>query len=158
MNANEEVKQLEENQAEQKANAIKYLNGEEVHARESLVCIANVESGEVIRIPREVAFLEYIYKKDSRWFFTHKTIYKQYLDSLKPGSDVPRPVFVKTDKEGEQYLANVFIGRASVRRSKKKSSTNKKGKHFYQHIEANTVKQGKEEIYRPARTIRHAKY
>lgn len=123
-----------------------------------LVCIANIETGEVLRIDKERAFKDFIWQKDSDWLFTSKQVYKQYIDSLKPGSRTPKPMFKRYDDEGKIELMNVFIGYPSMRASRKKSSSNKKGKYYYQHIPAKLVVDGDKEVLKPARTVRHAKY
>jgi hypothetical protein len=65
-----------------------------------LVCIANIETGEVLRIDRDKAFEEFVWKKDSNWLFTNKKVYKQCVDSLKPDGNIPKPSFKKYDDEG----------------------------------------------------------
>lgn len=120
---------------------------------DKLVCIANVKTGEVIRIAYEKAILEFLTKKNSEWRFTYKKIYKQYIESKAPESKIPSPVFI-TDKGDLQH---VFIGHASFRKSKRKSSCNKKGKYRFQSIKENTIKRNDKEELKPARIIRHIK-
>ena len=130
---------------------------------DNLVCIANVVTGEVLRIPSKEAYTEFTSKQETEWYYTTKQIYKQYVDSKKPESKIPAPLFIKEveDEKGNKVskLFNVYVGHPSYRVSRKNSSYNKKGKHRYQTIAANTITNTKgEEEFREARVIRHNNY
>ena len=62
---------------ESKGMMIQYLNPQQEHERNTQVCIANIETGEVLRIPSHIAYTAFVNQKDSKWYFTHKKIYKQ---------------------------------------------------------------------------------
>jgi len=110
---------------------------------EKLVCIANIVTNEVLRISHEKAMIEFIDKKDSMWRFTDKSIYKRYIDSKVPGSNIPAPIFTKEiigkDDKPVAILQYVFTGHPSYKLNKKKSSCNKKGKYRFQFIKANRM-------------------
>lgn len=50
-------------------------------------------------------------KPTYKWFYTTKSIYRQYIDSLKPNSKIPKPVFTQETtiiKDGkEQKVSNI---------------------------------------------------
>lgn len=104
-----------------------------------LVCIANISTGEVLRITFTKAIDEFVQPYPNTWYFTTKSIYKKYIDSKKPRQEWLAPKFYKEDEEGKAILINISIGHPSYRIDRKKSSCNKKGKYRYQHIKANTV-------------------
>lgn len=129
-----------------------------------LVCIANIKTEEVLRIPYSEA-VKFLSQNKSDWKFTEKRIYKQYIDSKLEGNNIPAPKFHRilyiNGKEAKEAI-NVYLGHPSYRISHKKSSDNKAGKYRYQYIpktvvitedkEGNLVTNAKE-----ARTIRHLK-
>lgn len=121
-----------------------------------LVCIANIETGEVLRISYLKAQTAFLEKKDSTWKLTTKSVYKQYVESKVPNSKIPAPVFI-TEK-GE--LQHVFTGHPSYRVNKRNSTSNKKGKFRFQKIEANKVfnKETEELEDREARVIKHKNF
>lgn len=101
-----------------------------------MVCITNKK--EVLRIPREkadkyffkkivveehddlkkleyegydVVYKEkggYYYNPTNKWFYTTKKAYKQYLESLKPGSKTPAPTFTYQDKLNSVKTKNIY--------------------------------------------------
>jgi len=130
-----------------------------------LVCIANIKTGEVLRIRQSMAD-EFVQKKDTNWAYTTKQIYKQYINSLRPGSNIPASKFIadfeNTKGEKKTQIINVCIGHISHRINKRRSSDNKKGKYYFQTIPANTTiqvdKDGNEtEVFHEARVIKHLK-
>jgi len=129
----------------------------------SLVCIANIQTNEVLRIPYNKAMDEFVMKKDSMWKFTTKKIYQRYVDSKVEGSKITAPVFIRpvmvleNGVEQEKLeVVNVFLGHPSYRRNKDKQSDNKKGKHYYQTVKENTITTSKgEQEVKHARTIKH---
>lgn len=99
------------------------MNYKPDYSNKKLVCITNGK--EVLRITRENAKeyfyskitadenmlkvkqmkgyevnfdLGYYYEKSIEWFYTTKSIYKQYQESLKPDSKIPMPLFHQTIK------------------------------------------------------------
>lgn len=130
-----------------------------------LVCIANISTGEVLRIDQNIAYFDFIKQYPNTWYFTSKSVYKRYIDSKKPGLEGLAPKFYKENEEGEIILINVSVGYPSNRISRKKSSCNKKSKYRYQYIKANTIikytddgEQIVDERFHEARTIRHHTY
>ena len=130
-----------------------------------LVCIANVETNEVLRILYSDA-VTFLSKEKSLWRFTEKRIYKQYIDSKLEGSNIPAPVFYVGGKDEKGnitgYFVNVYVGHPSYRINHRKSSCNKAGKYRFQHIPNNVVitedKDGNLVTdVKKARVIRHIK-
>jgi hypothetical protein len=129
--------------------------------KRGLVCIGNVDTDEILRIPHEQAYHEFVNKPDSPWGYTSKEIYKRYIKSKRPGSNDVAPTFVQKveglDGKIQIFAKYIQDGYPSNRKSKRKSSCNKKGKYRYQRIAENTIFNNGEEEVKEARTIRHLK-
>lgn len=78
------------------------------YSMNKLVCISNGK--EVLRITRDKAE-GYVNKKSKKWFYTTKAIYKQYIESLKPGSKIPVPKFTMQimNHKGEKKIINTHV-------------------------------------------------
>jgi hypothetical protein len=130
--------------------------------KRGLVCIGNINTNEVLRIPHFQAQSEFLSKSNTPWGYVSKEIYKKYIKSRRPGNENTGPVFIQRieDLDGKPQIIAKYIcdGYPSNRVSKKRSSCNKKGKHRYQRIAENTVwnKDNEEEV-KEARTIKHLK-
>lgn len=86
----------------------------------NLICIANIDTNEVLRLQYEDSF-EFLYNGKNNWFFTTKTIYRHYKEGLKP-------LFKIFDKDGQLLsLKNVFTGKPSYKQSNKRVRGNPKG-------------------------------
>lgn len=130
-------------------------------AQNPLVCIANIESNEVLRITMEQA-IQFLQKSKSPWYFCEKRVYKQFIESKLGDGSVPAPEFQRVNKDGVSEIVNVYLGHPSFHINHKKSSDNKAGKHYYQHVASKLVNvtnkdKSVEKVLRPARTIKHVK-
>ena len=78
----------------------------------NLVCIANINTCEVLRIQYEDSF-EYLFNGKNEWFFTTKTVYRHYKEGLKPQ-------FKMFDEDGNIIsLKNVFVGKPIYKENNK---------------------------------------
>lgn len=71
---------------------------------------------DILKIKKQLGFEVniaegYYYSASSEWFYTTKTIYKQYCESLKPGSKIPAPKFTTKimNEKGEEKIVNTHI-------------------------------------------------
>ena len=112
----------------------------------NLVCIANIDTNEVLRLQYEDSF-EFLYNGKNNWFFTTKTIYRHYKEGLKPS-------FKIFDKGGQLVsLKNVFTGKPTHKQSNKRIRGNPKGLQRIPLYELNS--RGLKVFTNKYKTIRH---